>query len=159
MCIRDRYDVPQASKEYLNENFKWEKQPYQKEDMSIGNHYVLVRKKASTLFTMDNCLKRVLDIIKSVEKIQLIEQDLMKKKESISFIPEANPFGDDNLAIAKDSVYLFRMVAAGENTPIAIGWVEFNPLTATLTEYSLNVTTNLAFNRSLLKRLPSECSN
>ena len=153
------YNLPEASKEYLNENFKWQKRAIQKEDMSISSHFVLVRKKASTLSTMDHCLKQIIEIIESSDKIQQMERELFKKKEKITFVPEANPFGDENLEIAIDSIYQFRMISAGENTPLAIGWVSFNPTQQTLKEISLNDTTELNFNRALLQRLPLECTN
>ncbi len=152
------YTLPKANKDYLNENFKWKKHAIQKEDMSISSHYVLMRKKASTLSTMDNCLKKVVEIIKSANRVQQIERELMQKKESIAFIPEANPFGDDNLNITLDSVYLFRMITEAVNTPIAIGWIEFNPKQQTLKEFDLGDTTYLNFNKSLLNSLPLECS-
>ncbi len=152
------YTLPKANKDYLNENFKWQKRAIQKEDMSISSHYVLTRKKASTLSTMDNCLKKVVEIIKSANRVQQIERELMQKKESIAFIPEANPFGDDNLNITLDSVYLFRMITEAVNTPLAIGWIEFNPIQQTLKEFDLGDTTYLNFNKSLLNSLPLECS-
>ena len=152
------YTIPEASRAYLNQNFKWKKRAIQKEDMSISSHFVLTRKKASTLSTMDNCLKRVLEIIKSAKKIQQIEQELIQKKEDIAFIPEANPFGDDNLAITTDTVYLFRMIAETVNTPLAIGWIEFNPINQTLKKYTLEDTTTLKFNKSLLRTFPLECN-
>ena len=108
---------------------------------------------------MDNCLKRVLEIIMSAEKVQTIEQDLRQKKESISFLPEANPFGDDNLALTVDSVYLFRMITGGERTPLALGWLEFDPYKNSLREFSLGDTTELTFKKSLLKNFPLECTN
>ncbi len=153
------FSLPIASREYLNENFKWQKQAVQKEDMSISSHFVLVRKKVSTLSTMGNCLKRVLEIIESAEKIQAMEEDLKEKKESITFLPEANPFGDDNLDLTLDSVYLFRMITGGEHTPLALGWLEFDPFKNTLREFSLGDTTELVFKKSLLKTFPLECSN
>ena len=153
------YSLSEASKIYLNENFQWKKQAVQKEDMSISSHYVLMRKKASTLSTMDNCLKKVVEIIKSANKIQQKERELMKKKEKIAFLPEANPFGDDNLGLTVDSVYLFRMIAEAVNTPLAIGWIEFDPVKATLKEFNLADTTYLTFNKSLLSAFPLECSN
>lgn len=153
------YTLPKASREYLNENFKWKKHAIQKEDMSISSHYVLMRKKASTLSVMDDCLKKVVEIIKSASKIQQRERELVKKKEKIVFIPEANPFGDDNLNISADSVYLFRMIAEAVNTPLAIGWIVFNPKAQTLREFNLGDTTNLTFNKSLLNSFPLECSN
>lgn len=152
------YNLSAASRDYLNENFKWRKHAIQKEDMSISSHYVLIRKKASTLSTMDNCLKKVMEIIKSANKIQQRERELMKKKEAIAFVPEANPFGDDNLNITADSVYLFRMITEAVNTPLAIGWIAFDPAKATLKEYKLKDTTYLNFNKSLLKNFPLECS-
>lgn len=152
------YTLSKASRDYLNENFKWQKQAIQKEDMSISSHYVLMRKKASTFSTMDNCLKKVVEIIKSANRVQQIERELMQKKESIAFIPEANPFGDDNLNITLDSVYLFRMITEAINTPLAIGWIEFNPMQQTLKEFDLGDTTYLNFNKSLLNSLPLECS-
>ena len=82
----------------------------------------------------------------------------MKKKESIAFIPEANPFGDDNLNITVDSVYLFRMIEEAVNTPLAIGWIAFDPVNHTLKEYNLGDTTYLIFNKSLLNNFPLECS-
>ena len=153
------FNLPTASKEYLNKNFKWQKQAVQKEDKSISSHFILVRKTISTLSTMDNCLKRVLEIIMSAEKVQTIEQDLRQKKESISFLPEANPFGDDNLALTVDSVYLFRMITGGERTPLALGWLEFDPYKNSLREFSLGDTTELTFKKSLLKNFPLECTN
>ncbi len=153
------YNLPKASRNYLNENFKWQKHAIQKEDMSISSHYVLIRKKASTLSTMDNCLKKVMEIIKSANKIQQRERELTKKKENIVFIPEANPFGDDNLNITVDSVYLFRMIAEAVNTPLAIGWISFDPKKQTLKEFNLGDTTYLEFDKSLLNSFPLECSN
>ncbi len=152
------FNLPTASKEYLNKNFKWQKQAVQKEDKSISSHFILVRKTISTLSTMDNCLKRVLEIIRSAEKIQTIEQDLRQKKESISFLPEANPFGDNNLALTVDSIYLFRMITGGERTPLALGWLEFDPYKNSLREFSLGDTTDLTFKKSLLKTFPLECT-
>lgn len=153
------FTLPPASREYLNENFKWQEKAIQKEDMSMSSHFVLVRKKASNLFTMETCLKSVLAIIKSANHIQQIEEELMETKESIAFLPEANPFGDDNLDLMADSVYLFRMITAAENTPLAIGWIEFDPYKKTLKEFSLGDTTLLTFNKSLLRDFPSECGN
>ena len=152
------YNLSAASRDYLNENFKWQKQAIQKEDMSISSHYVLMRKKASTLSTMDNCLKKVMEVIKSASKIQQRARTLAKKKETIVFLPAANPFGDENLDITVDSVYLFRMIAETVNTPLAIGWIELNPAKATLKEYNLADTTYLNFNKSLLNNFPLECS-
>ena len=153
------FNLPLASREYLNENFKWQKQAVQKEDMSISSHFVLIRKTVSTLSIMDGCLKRVLEVIKSSKKIQEMEKDLMQKKENISFLPEANPFGNDNLDLMVDSVYLFRMIVGGEHTPLALGWLEFDPFKNTLKEFSLGDTTDLDFKKSLLRTFPLECSN
>ncbi len=153
------FTLPVASREYLNENFKWQEKAIQKEDMSISSSYTLVRKKASNLFTMESCLKRVLEIIKSSNHIQQLEEELKETKESIAFLPEANPFGDDNLDLTADSVYLFRMITAAENTPLAIGWIEFDPFKKTLKEFSLGDTSVLSFNKSLLRDFPLECKN
>ena len=153
------YSLSEASKEYLNENFQWKKHAIQKEDMSVSSHYVLMRKKASTLSTMDNCLKKVVEIIKSANKIQEKEKELREKKEKIAFLPEANPFGDDNLGLTVDSVFLFRMIEEAVNTPLAIGWIEFDPVKATLKEFNLEDTSYLTFDKSLLNTFPLECSN
>ncbi|MEM1118868.1 MAG: pentapeptide repeat-containing protein [Bacteroidota bacterium] len=153
------FTLPLASRDYLNDNFKWEPKAVQKEDMSISSSFVIVRKKASNLFTMENCLKRVLAVIKSSNHIQKLEEELSETKEVLTLLPEANPFGDNNLDLAMDSVYLFRMISAGENTPLAIGWVEFDPSQKTLKEYSLGDTTSLTFNESLLRQFPLECKN
>jgi len=82
----------------------------------------------------------------------------LPEAETIAFIPEANPFGDDNLDIMVDSVYLFRMIEEAVNTPLAIGWIELNPAKATLKEFNLDDTTYLEFNKSLLENFPLECS-
>jgi len=153
------FNLPEASKEYLNENFKWKEKAIQKEDMSISSSFVLSRKKASNLSTMENCLKIVLEVINSSDHIQQLEQELSETKESISFLPEANPFGDDNLDLMVDSLYRFRMITASENTPLSIGWVEFDPSKKTLREVNLGDTTLLNFNKSLLRNFPLECSN
>jgi len=99
-----------------------------------------------------------MEVIKSADKIQQLERELMKKKEAIAFIPEANTFGDNKLNINADSVYLFRMITEAVNTPLAIGWIEFDPTKETLKEYKLKDTTYLNFNKSLLKNFPLECS-
>ncbi|MEM6319038.1 MAG: pentapeptide repeat-containing protein [Bacteroidota bacterium] len=159
--IASIYDLPPTTREYLNENFRWEKRFVQNTDMTKSALFVLMRRKASNLSIMDNCLKSTLAIIKSSSEIRQLERDIMRKKEKLTFLVEANPFGDINLGIPVDSVYLYRMMEDEEDneTATTLGWVTFNPFKKTLTKFTLDDTTALSFNKSLLKTLPLECVN
>ena len=157
--VANIFEVPDANRDYLNENFFWKQQAVQKEDMTKGYLYVLTRKKASTLSTMDNCLKKVIELIKSADEIQQLERDMIKKKESLTFTVEANPFGEENLGVRLDSIYLYRISTEDADPLFTISWIEFNPFKHTLKKFALDDTTTLTFNKSLLKSFPLECEH
>jgi uncharacterized protein YjbI with pentapeptide repeats len=151
------FEFPVASREYLNENFSWKKQYLQNDDKSKSGFYKLTRKKASTLSTMDNCLKKVLEIIKSSNNVQQIERDAKKKKENLTYLIESNPFGDEKLGISPDSVYRYRLTTEEAAPLFSIAWIEFDPKRKTIIKKTINDTIHLSFNKSLLKTFALEC--
>ena len=145
-----------TGKTYLNENFRWKKRLIQ-DGEKMDSFYFLARKKISTLSTMENCRKKVLEIIKSAKRIKQIERQIKEKKEHPVFLVEANPFGDENLGVPIDSVYLYRMTTEEASPLSAIAWVEFDPINKTIKEMTFKDTFSLSFNRSLLKSFPLDC--
>ena len=141
---------------YLNENFVWEKKQF-RDGGNEEDYYSLARKKASTLSTIENCRKKVLEIIKSSKKIKQIEREVRKKKENLLFLVEAHPFGDESLGISIDSVYLYKLTTEASLNDAELGWVAFDPVHRTVQSITPKDTTFLSFNQSLLKSFPVEC--
>ena len=152
------FELPEASRQYLNENFVWKEHYIQKDDMSKSSLFILTRKKASNLSVMDDCLKKIVEIIKSSDEIQQMDRAIMRKKDHLNFLVEANPFGDDNLGVRKDSLYLYRMTTDESNPLSTLAWISYNPANQQLLKFTLDDTVRLHYNRRLLKEFPENCN-
>ena len=135
----EKYQV--AGKEYIDANFYLEKKEIKDSSQNIvDSYFIFHRKKASMLGLLEECQNTVLTLIKSTKRIQILEQEAIKKKDPLVFLVKAHPFGEESLAILKDSVYRYDLTTEKQLDGRPISQLIYDPDDAFISEITLTDT-------------------
>ena len=152
----EKYNV--SGKMYIEEYFDVkEKVTKDSSGLIVDQYYEFERKKASTLDVLGDCQKRVLDIIKSTERIKRLEEEAIKKKDPLVFIVKAHPFGEESLGIPKDTVYRYELTTEHQPKELPLFKLSFDPDENFVTEMSLTDTIQHKILRSKRRGLTKKC--
>jgi len=105
------------------------------------------------------CSHLVEQVMESAARVSEAKKQAARDNLWLSLYAVSNPFGLEDLGVAKDSVYLFRLAAGREEVASTVMWLQFDPMMETLSEIFPNgdLPKPLDFNRNLLNKLKAEC--
>ena len=152
----EKYNV--SGKMYIEEYFDVEeKVTKDSAGLIVDHYYQFKRKKASTLNLLADCQKKVLDIIRSTDRIKKLEEEAIKKKDPLVFIVKAHPFGEESLGIPKDTVFRYELTTEHQPKGLPLFKISFDPDENFVTEISLTDTIQHQILRSKRRGLAKKC--
>jgi len=138
----EKYQV--SGKDYIDENFELEEKEIKDSSQNvIDRYFIFHRKKDSMLGLLEECQNTVLTIIKRTKRIQLLEQEAIKKKDPLVFLVKAHPFGEESLNIIKDTLYRYDLTTEKQINGRRISQLIYDPDDAFVTEITLTDTGNI----------------
>ncbi|MFK8005598.1 MAG: pentapeptide repeat-containing protein [Saprospiraceae bacterium] len=152
----EKYNV--SGKMYIEEYFDVnEKVTKDSLGVIVDHYYQFERKKASTLDVLGDCQKKVLEMIKSTERIKKLEEEAIKRKDPLVFIVKAHPFGEESLGIPKDTVYRYELTTEHQPKGLPLFKLSFDPDENFVTEMSLTDTVRHKILRSKRRGFSKKC--
>ncbi|MCU0346510.1 MAG: pentapeptide repeat-containing protein, partial [Saprospiraceae bacterium] len=131
-----------------------------KKGFVMDSVYALRLDPKSALAQMRSCNEAVEAIIGSNTKVKALQNEARQRGEALSLYATKNPFGMEDLGIAKDTAWLYRLSAAQIDVASTVIWVQFNPNEMTLWELfpeGEKKAEPLGFDKNLLKKLGTSC--
>ncbi|MBI5917323.1 MAG: pentapeptide repeat-containing protein [Bacteroidetes bacterium] len=131
-----------------------------KKGFLMDSVYALRLDPTSALAQMQSCNLAVEAIVESNPQVRELQQRAKEGGYALSLYAAKNPFGMEDLGIAKDTAWLYRLSADQVDMASTVMWVQFNPLQQTLWELFPDVTkppAPLLFDEGLLKGLGGGC--
>ncbi len=129
-----------------------------KKGFVMDSVYALRLDPKSPLAQMQSCNLAVEAIVESNPRVNELQQNARKNGYALSLYAAKNPFGMEDLGIAKDTAWLYRLSADQMDVASTVIWVQFNPVQQTLWELSPDgKAAGLAFDKKLLKVLGDGC--
>lgn len=115
----------------------------------------------SPLAQMRRCNDVVESIVSSNNKLKTLQQEARKQGHSLALYATKNPFGMEDLDIAKDTAWVYRLSASQQDLASTVMWVQYNPVQQQLWEIfpedETQKAAKLAFDKKLLKGLEGGC--
>ncbi len=142
-------------REIYNPNLELRKKGFLTDSM-----YVLRLDPASSLAQMQQCSQAVAELVRSNTRVKALQQQARKDGQALSLYAAKNPFGMEDLGIAKDSVYLFRLAVDQMDMGSTALWVQYLPKAQRLYEVFPNEDkegVEMVFDKKLLKMLGDGC--
>ncbi|MCC6722964.1 MAG: hypothetical protein IT258_00545, partial [Saprospiraceae bacterium] len=100
------------------------------------------------------------EIIYSNERVKVLQKKARLDGQSLSLYATKNPIGMEDLGIAKDSVWVYRLSSSQIDLASTVMWLQFNPNQQTLWELFPNETKSavaLGFDKEILNKLDASC--
>lgn len=144
----------------IRENYQLEPEVVMLSNTQKDTLFRLKQRADSKMALMGNCERQILEIIRSAPTVQSLVERVQKQGEQIIYLTEANPFGAEDLDIAQDSVYLFRITTEDAGLLDVLMWVQFDPVSGDLKELPLTdaeVPESLSYSKNLWRSLPDYC--
>lgn len=144
----------------IKENYQMEPEVVILSATETDTLYRLKLREDSKLAMMGACERQVMEVVRSAPAVQALIERTRKQGEQIIYLTEANPFGAEDLDIARDSVYLFRITTEDASLLEVLMWVQFNPKTGALLEMPLTDAESpepLSYSENLWFTLPDYC--
>jgi uncharacterized protein YjbI with pentapeptide repeats len=131
-----------------------------KKGFVIDSVYVLRLDPASALARMRICSQSIVSLIESNPKIKQYQAQAQSQGQSLSLIPVKNPIGMEELDIAKDTAWVYRLGTNHGETETTVLWVQYNPKSKTLWEVFPDETKTpekLSMDKKRLKLVDDNC--
>lgn len=122
--------------------------------------YALRFDPKSSLAQMRICNQLVEAIVSSNNKVKSLQQNARNEGRALSLYAAKNPFGMEELNIAKDTAYIYRLSSELADLAGTEMWLQFNPVSKTLWEVFPDATkkpTPLPFDKVLLLQMKDSC--
>lgn len=144
----------------IRENYQMEPEVVIVSPTRTDTLYRLKMREDSKLAMMGTCERQVLEVVRSAPVVQALIERVQRQGEQIIYLTEANPFGAEDLDIARDSVYLFRITTEDASFLDVLMWVQFDPESGELREMPLTdaeTSQTLSYSENLWFTLPDYC--
>ncbi|MBI1225487.1 MAG: hypothetical protein GC192_09655 [Bacteroidetes bacterium] len=98
-----------------------------KKGFVVDSVYALRLDPASELARMRRCSQAIVNLLESNPKVQQLQRQAREQGQSLTFYPTKNPYGMEDLGIAKDSIWIYRLGMNQLDIANTVLWVQFNP--------------------------------
>ncbi len=131
-----------------------------KKGFVMDSVYVLRLDANSSLAKMSSCNDAVEALIESCPKVMALQSQARQQGISLSLYPTKNPYGMEDLGIAVDTFWLYRLGTDQINISNTTMWLQYNPIQRMLWEvrpYGSEMVEELTFNKQLLSGMKDDC--